>query len=443
MPGKNVKIAIIGFGTIGTGVAKIILKNADHIYHKTSLKLELSHVVDIDVTRQRPVELPGGILHNSLDKVLADKEVEIAVELIGGTTIAYDVVTKLLSAGKHVVTANKALLAERGGEIYPIARKYNRCVAFEASCCGGIPIITALRTGLAANRIEAIYGIVNGTCNYILSEMFSQGKEYATALKEAQSAGFAESDPTLDVDGTDSAHKLAILAMLAFGRQINYPDIAVKGIDEVELADIEYGKEMGYVMKLLAIAEMTNERGDSEAISLRVHPAFISSEEPLAKVSGPFNGVSIFGDAVGHSLYYGRGAGMMPTASAVVADIIEVASGNSQRLFSATPGLGCEGRRGAICPIEEVRSRFYLRLFAVDKPGVFAQIARILGDKQISISACLQHESVRADSVPVVIMTHLARQGDMEQALLELNKLETIKAKPICIHVVTPPDDEA
>ncbi len=437
MQEKHVKVAIIGFGTVGAGVAKIILENADHIAHKTGIHLHLAHVVDKDLQRIRPVKLPDGILHDNIDKVLQDKEIEIAVELVGGTTFAVDLQKNLLKAGKDVVTANKALLAERGAEVYATARENGRCLAFEASCCGGIPIVGAIRTGLAANHIQAMYGIVNGTCNYILSGMSNDGKDYQTALGEAQAAGYAEADPTLDVNGADSAHKLAILATLAFGEQIEYDDIPTEGIENVDLNDIKYGKEMGYTIKLLAIAENT-----TKGLSLRVHPSFIKDDEPLAQVSDSFNAVSVFGDAVGHTSYYGRGAGMMPTASAVVADIINVARGNAANLFASAPGLGRDADPCVLCPPEEVKSRFYLRLSVADEPGVFAQIAKLLGDRKISISAVLQHEANTPNAIPVVIMTDLARQGDMDQALIEMVKLDAVKAEPICIHVVTPPVDD-
>ena len=427
---KKVKVAVIGLGTVGTGVARLLLERGDELAQKTGLQIELAHVVDTDLDRPRDVSLPRGLLHNDLEKVLADPEVSIVVELVGGTTIACDVVKRLLAAGKDVVTANKALLAERGEEIFAAARQAGRCVAFEASCAGGIPIVTALRTGLVANRIERLHGIVNGTCNYILTEMSEKATDYAQALADAQAAGFAEADPTLDVNGTDSAHKLAILAMLAFGEKVEFDAISIEGIDTVELADIRYGRELGYVMKLLAIAEATN-----GGISLRVHPAFVPEGSPLADVSGPFNAVSVLGDAVGHSLYYGRGAGMMPTASAVVADIIEVASGNGARLFAATPGLGREAPAATMCPSEELRSRYYLRLTLVDRPGVFAQVAKVLGDHGISISAVLQHESESSDAVPVVFMTARARQGDMRPALRQIEQLECSRGTPVCVQV--------
>ena len=434
---KTVHAALIGLGTIGTGVAKILTRNLDLIAARSGLNLNLKHVVDIDPVRSQAVDLPEGVFHTDVAKVIADDEVSIAIELIGGTTVATDITKQLLAAGKDVVTANKAMLAECGDEIYAVARKHNRCVAFEASCCGGIPLVGAIRSGLSANHITAMFGIVNGTCNYILSSMSNEGKEYGVALKEAQRAGFAEADPTLDINGSDSAHKIAILASLAFGCQINYDDIVFEGIESLDLVDIRFGQEMGYTIKLLAIAEQT-----AAGLSLRVHPSFICATDPLAQVNGSFNAMSIFGEEVGHTLYYGRGAGMMPTASAVVADVIEVARGNSAHLFANAPAFGQEAQAPTLCPMDAIESRFYLRLSVVDQPGVIAQVTKILGDKSISISACLQHESPHSASVPLVIMTHLASQGNVRQALAELESLDAVKDKPVCIHVVTPPLDE-
>ena len=307
MSNHEVNIALIGLGTIGTGVVRILMDNQDLIRRKTGLRLRLRHAVDIDPSRGEALGLPDGVFHTDVNRVIADESVSVAIELIGGTRIAAEITEKLLRAGKDVVTANKALLAECGKELYATARKHNRCIAFEASCCGGIPLVSAIRSGLPANHISAMYGIVNGTCNYILSAMSNEGKDYDVALKEAQQAGFAEADPTLDINGSDSAHKLAILASLAFGCQIDYDKIAFTGIEDLNLEDIRYGQEMGYAIKLLAIAEQTD-----QGLSLRIHPSFISVSDPLAQVNGSFNAMSIFGDEVGHTLYYGRGAGMMP-----------------------------------------------------------------------------------------------------------------------------------
>src|SRR4030042_1352630 len=329
MAEQVVKVGIVGFGTVGTGTAKLIAENADAIAARAGIRLELACVVDIDTTSERPVKLPDGVLTDDLNRFLNDDTIQIGVETIGGTDIAKDVQLKMLEAGKDVVTANKALLAEHGNELYRAAHKYGRCIAFEASCAGGVPIISAIRTGLAANNITAMYGIVNGTCNYILSNMTFKNEDFNEAIAQAQDKGYAEANPTLDISGGDSAHKLAILSSIAFGYEILLEDIFVEGIEAVSKDDIRYGGEMGYILKLLAIGQ---KKKDGK-VSLRVHPSFISRDNPLARVSGPFNAISIFGSAVGQVMYYGRGAGMMPTASAVVGDIIDVAMGNSGTSF--------------------------------------------------------------------------------------------------------------
>ena len=376
MAERTVKVGLVGFGTVGCGAAKLILQEADSIAAKTGLRLELACVVDSDTQSPRPVKLPDGILTNDLDKLLKDDTIAVGVELVGGTNAAKNIQLKILKAGKDVVTANKALLAEYGNELMQCARQNGRCIAFEASCAGGIPIISAIRTGLAANNITAMYGIVNGTCNYILSNMTSKGEDFAEALAQAQKKGYAEADPTLDINGGDSAHKLAILASIAFGCEITLDDIFVEGIEAISRDDIRYGGEMGYCLKLLAIGQKNRDN----RISLRVHPSFISKDNRLAKVDGSFNAVSIFGSAVGQVMYYGRGAGMMPTASAVVADIIDVALGNSATTFSH---LNLKPRKEVAPLIDKISSlisRFYIRLMAKDQPGVFAQVGKILAE---------------------------------------------------------------
>lgn len=439
MQEKNIKIGLVGFGTVGAGVAKIILENANAIAAKTGLRLELACVVDADLKRPRPVKLPDGLLTNDLNRLLNDKSISIGVELVGGTKIAKDIQLKMLAAGKHVVTANKALLAEHGAELYAAAHKNDRCIAFEASCAGGIPIISGIRTGLAANDIKAMYGIVNGTCNYILSNMTSKGADFADALAQAQQKGYAEADPTLDISGGDSAHKLAILASIAFGCQISMDDIFVEGIQHVSKDDVRFGGEMGYCLKLLAIAE----KNDKGRISLRVHPSFISKENRLAKVDGSFNALSIFGHAVGNVMFYGRGAGMMPTASAIVADIIEVALGNSATTFKNLNLKPHAEIAGSIDKIDNLVSRFYIRLMVKDQPGVFAQIGKVLADNAISISGVLQHEATGQDNtVPVVVTTHPNRQDKITATLKGLASLDTVCAKPVCIRIVDIPEDK-
>ncbi len=436
---KRVRVGLVGFGTVGSGVAKLILEDADCIAAKMGVRLELACVVDVDTERTRCVQLPAGVLTNDLGRLLEDKSISIGIELVGGTTIAKDVQLKMLRAGKDVVTANKALLAAHGAELYQVARENGRCIAFEASCAGGIPIIAAIRTGMAANRITGMYGIVNGTCNYILSSMSSRDEKFAQALAKAQKLGFAEADPTLDISGGDSAHKLAILASIAFGYQITLEDIFVEGIDRIAREDIRYGREMGYCLKLLAIGQR-NEQGK---ISLRVHPSFIGADTPLARVDGSFNAISIFGNAVGETLYYGRGAGMMPTASAVVADLVDVALGNSRTTFEHLRLRPRSEAAAMIEKIDESVSRFYIRVMARDKPGVVAQYGKILGDHQISISGALQHEGTGPDNtVPVVITTHKTQEKNMAAALKELARQDIISGRPVCVRIVDIPQDK-
>ncbi len=438
MAEKLVRIGLVGFGTVGSGVAKLIQQQADTIAAKTGLRLELGCVVDVDTETPRPVTLPDGVLTNNLDSLINDESIEIGIELIGGTTIAKDIQLKMLSTGKDVVTANKALLAEHGTELYQAARKNNRCIAFEASCAGGIPIVSGIRTGLAANNITAMYGIVNGTCNYILSNMSTRDEEFDEALAQAQAKGFAEADPTLDIGGGDSAHKLAILGSIAFGCEIKLEDIFVEGIEAISKEDIRYGQEMGYCLKLLAIGQ----RNADNRISLRVHPSFISENNRLAKVDGSFNAVSLIGSAVGQVMFYGRGAGMMPTASAVVADVIEVALGNSATAFRHLHLQPRDVTEPLIEKIGELQSRFYIRLMAADQPGVFAQIGKILADNEVSISGVLQHEGTGPDNtVPVVITTHRSLQSKVSAALEGLNNLDTVCSQPVCIRIVDIPED--
>lgn len=433
-----VRIGLVGFGTVGTGVAKLLLEDSEAIYRRTGIRLELACIVDQDLKTPRKISTPKGLLTDDLGRVLDNPDIKIAVELVGGVKKAKDIQEKMLNAGKHVVTANKALLAEHGQSLFDLAHKQNKCIAFEASCAGGIPIISALRTGLAANRITALYGILNGTCNYILTNMTQKGLDFPTALLQAQQKGYAEADPTLDINGTDAAHKLAILAGLAFGYQFNMKDISIEGIDSIQIEDIRNAQEMGYILKLLAIGQ-ANQAG---AVSLRVHPSLIHEDTPLARVGGPFNTLSVFGHAVGNTMYFGRGAGMMATASAVVADIIEIAMGNSQRLFESMPMLRYP-EKPKIQSIDDITSRYYIRMMAKDKPGVTASYARILGNHNISISGAIQHEGIGPDNtVPVIVTTHPTQQKNMNAAVEELSRLDVISGKPICIRIVEIPEDK-
>ena len=439
MAEKQVRVGLVGFGTVGSGVARLILEEVERIAVKTGVRLELACIVDTDTESARPVKLPKGILTKDLNRLLNDDSIQIGVELVGGTDAAKDVQLKMIEAGKDVVTANKALIAEHGNELYEAAHKNSRCIAFEGSCAGGIPIISAIRTGLTANNITAMYGIVNGTCNYVLTEMTSKGEGFSEALAQAQEKGFAEADPTLDISGGDSAHKLAILASIAFGYEIKLDDIFVEGIEAISKDDIRYGGEMGYILKLLAIGQ----KDKDGKVSLRVHPSFIAKDNALARVGGPFNAISVFGSAVGQIMFYGRGAGMMPTASAVVADIIDVAIGNSIRTFRH---LHLKPRSEIESLIEKVGncvSRFYIRVQAKDQPGVVASYSKVLGDHDISISGALQHEGRGPDdTVPVVITTHPTQEKNVTAALCELEELDVLSGKPVCIRIVDIPEDK-
>ena len=431
---KDNGIAIVGCGTVGGAVAKSLTDSADYLAQRVGARLVVRGIVDVNFDHARELGLDEELLCEQLEPLLERDDVQIVVELVGGTTAARDIVARALRAGKHVVTANKALLAHHGSELWALARENEVCIAFEASCAGAIPIISTLTGALAADRVEAIYGIVNGTCNFILTAMTEQQQSYADALAAAQQRGLAEADPALDVNGTDSAHKLAIMAALAFGRQIDFDKIYVEGIDQLQLQDIRYGGELGYVIKLLTIA-----RWQEKGLSLRVHPAFIATRHPLARVSGPFNAISIYADNSGHTMYYGRGAGGQPTAAAVIGDIASVSLGNAQRKFASLGIWPDRSQPAEQLDPEAVRGRYYLRLQVADRPGVFATIARILGDRQISISSALQHEpagDVQAEGVPVVITTHEALEGSVRAAQKELNELEPIKAPCVCIRMV-------
>ncbi len=426
-------VAIVGCGTVGGATATILSRDAGILRERLVPELELKYIVDIDFAVARNCGLDESLFCDDLDKALADDSVGVIVELVGGVTFAKEVVERAVRAGKHVVTANKALLAYHGDELYALARDNGVCIGFEASCAGGIPIIRAICDGLVSNRIDALYGIVNGTCNYILTEMTQKGQSYADALAEAKADGLAEADPTLDVGGGDSAHKLTIMAALAFGRKIDFDSIPVAGIDSLELCDVQYGRELGYVVKLLAIAEH-----QTGGVSLRVRPAFLPMSHPLAWVSGPFNAVSVFGHAAGHTMYYGRGAGGMPTASAVVSDIAAIAMGTAQATFTQLriwPDLSQQANQ---LTSDEIRSRYYIRVTVEDTPGVLAKMATVLGDNDISIRSVLQHEltSPCGDAVPVVITTHEAIEGNVRKAIEQIDAMNTTKAKTVCIDIV-------
>ncbi len=422
-------IALLGCGTVGGGVAKLLLEQKERLAARAGRPLVLRRIVVRDPNKPRAVPLPRELVTTDLRAVLNDPSIQLGVELVGGTDFARRAIVDLLAAGKDVVTANKALLAQHGSEIFDAGRKHGRAISFEASVAGGIPIIAALSESLAANQILSLQGILNGTCNFILTGMTEFGHGYAEALREAQQRGYAEADPTLDVDGTDAVHKLAILAQIAFGVTVPLSAIERRGIIDVQELDIRYAGELGYVIKLLAEA-WSHER----QLALHVEPCLLKKPTPLAQVRSAYNAIRVIGDAVGDTLYYGQGAGQMPTASAVGGDIIDMAVGRAQctfktlRLWSGN-GIGVSFRPSAL-----VRTRFYLRVMVADKPGVLADIARILAEHHISISSVIQHEAPdeqEGDEVPLVIMTHTALVGDFRAALEEINRLDTVAAPAV------------
>jgi len=410
------EIGLVGFGTIGTGVAKILYGKAEMLRAKTGLDISLSRICDIDIATPRDVEVPEDALTTNADELLADPDISLIIELVGGTAFARELILKALEAGKPVVTANKALLAEHGLELFQKAKEKGVSLSFEAAVGGGIPIIGSLLNGYLANDIDTIIGIVNGTCNYILTKMTNDNQPYEEALTEAQERGYAEKDPTLDVGGGDSAHKLAILARLGFGVDFDFDNIYIEGIDGAQLYDLHCADELGYVLKLLAIAKHTGGR-----VELRVNPTLLPKQHPLAGVSDVFNAVWVHGDAVGNSMLYGRGAGEMPTASAVVADVIDTLLGRARRAFQALSLFPGTTPRVQLKDISEIETCYYLRFMAVDRPGVLGEISGALGRHEISIASVIQRgRGAPGKEVPIVMLTHRAHEGSLLRALKEV-----------------------
>ncbi len=423
-------VAVIGCGIIGSAVSDALLKETALFRQRAGVTLQLRHVVERDLERAKKAGMPAKLITSDFDAVLKDRQTHVVVELIGGLEPARTFVLKALKAGKHVVTANKYLLAVHGHEILHAAKRAKRCIQFEASCGGAIPIIAALTQSLLANDISRVVGIVNGTCNYILTQMTQNGQSYADALAGAQAAGFAERDPTFDVNGTDSAHKLAILSSLAFGAEVPFDKIERTGIDTLSDIDLKFAKEFGYTCKLLAIGEKT-----ANGLSLRVHPTFVSADQLLANVHGSFNAISVHGHAAGQTVYFGRGAGGKPTSSAVLSDIIDIALGTAPLRFEKLPLLTKNAQLPFI-PATQIISRNYLRVTALDVPGVMAQITNILSKHKISLAGLNQHESKAGQPVPIIITTHEAKDGDILKALAEIDQLKPITANTIRIRVL-------
>ncbi|HXJ49873.1 MAG TPA: homoserine dehydrogenase [Burkholderiales bacterium] len=429
---KPINVGLLGIGTVGRGTWDVLTRNADEIQRRAGRAIRISVVADKALEHAK--KIVGGRAEVTPDAfdVARSKDVEIVVELIGGYTVAKELVLEAIAHGKHVVTANKALLATHGNEIFAAAQKRGVMVAFEASVGGGIPIIKALREGLAANRIEWIAGIINGTSNFILSEMRDKGLAFEAALKDAQARGYAEADPTFDIEGVDAAHKLTILSALAFGIPMQFKSVYTEGISKLTKADIGYAEELGYRIKLLGITRRARS-GIAQGIELRVHPTLVPARRLIANVEGVMNAILVKGDAVGATLYYGAGAGAQPTASAVVADLVDVT-----RLITAdpehrVPHLAFQPDRlssDPVLPIGEVETSYYLRMRVLDRPGVLADITRILADSAISIEAMVQKEPGEGESrVDIVMLTHLALEKNVELAMGKIERLSSVEGR--------------
>ncbi len=431
---KEIQVGLIGFGTVGAGVVKILQSNADVIEKRMGTKIVLKRVADVDTTRDRQVSLTPGTLTPDARQVTDDPDIKIVMELMGGIEPAKEYILKAIRNGKHIVTANKALLALHGHEIFSEALKGGVDVGFEASVGGGIPLIRSIKEGLVANRIESIFGILNGTSNYILSKMTDEGLEFKKVLKEAQAKGYAEADPTYDIQGIDAAHKLTILIRIAFGMDFRFEDVFIGGISEITPMDIQFSRKFGYRIKLLAIAKM-----DKGRIEARVHPTMIPEAHLLSTVEGVFNAIYIKGDAVGPTLFYGQGAGQMPTGSAVVSDLVELGRNFLVKAEGCrVPPLSFQDSAIEKVPpkkMDELVMPFYMRFSALDRPGVLSRVSGVLAQHDISIASVIQEGRQTTGTVPIVMMTHEAKEKNVHDALSKINRLEDIAGKTILIRV--------
>ena len=437
---KRVNVAIVGYGVVGNGVAKILEEDKDLILKKSGVEINLKKVFTRNWDKKFKYPLKEEKKAYSLDEILEDKDIDIVVELTGGIDFPYKLIKEAILRGKHITTANKALLAERGKEIFNLAEERNVRIGFEASVAGGIPIIRALREGLVGNEILKIYGILNGTTNYILTEMNEKGKSFDEVLKEAQRLGYAEADPTLDINGVDAGHKISILASLSFGGFLNFEDVYIEGIDSIEKMDIQLGKELNYTLKLLAIAKSYK----NNEVEVRVHPTFIPSSHPLAKVDGVYNAVMVEGSNVGECMFYGKGAGSLPTASAVVSDIVDIAKSVSLgigREIEIT-SMNWEHKDLNLKKVSDFYTRYYIRFMVPDKIGILSKIAGVFAKHNISIASVIQKDKVvnyyNGDNdgyVPLVLLTHTASENNTQSAIREIEELRLTKGKTTLIRV--------
>ena len=426
---QKLRIGIIGFGTVGAGVADGLVRNGELISRRTGILPEVAKIADLDITTDRGVDLPDDVLTTDMSDVLDSSDIDVVVELIGGVTTAKDVILRALSCGKPVVTANKALLAKHGEEIFAAAEKSNADIYYEASVGGGIPIIKVMREGLVANNFSEVVGILNGTCNFIFTQMEEANAEFEEVLAQAQDAGYAEAEPSLDVDGYDTAHKATILASLAYGEWFGMDPVTIDGIRDVTLQDIKYAGQLGYRIKLLAVIKQAKNN-----VQLRVHPALVPAESLLGNVKGVYNAVWVSGDVIGDTMYYGQGAGRDATASAVIADIMDVGLNLKTGARGRIPGFQPHSSSGQAAGENQIQTRYYLRLQARNKPGVLAEIAGVLGRYNISIASVTQQES-RGETTPVVILSYEAREADVQQALQEIRTLDVVSENPMLIRI--------
>ncbi len=427
---KNINVGLIGFGTVGSGVVKILQERKRFLKEKIGADIVLKKICDKNTVSKRLVSVDKSLLTVNANDILDDPQIDIVVELIGGIKPAGDFIRRALLKGKNVVTANKALLAEEGQELFNLARERGRSIYFEASVGAGIPVIKAIREGLVANKFQGVFGIVNGTSNYVLSQMSHENCSFEKALAEAKKRGFAEANPALDIEGIDSAHKLIILAYLCFGRFVSLKDIFVEGISRISLMDIHYAKELGWQIKLLAIAKKS---GDE--LEVRVHPTLIPLEHPLASITGINNAIYVHSDLVGSLLFYGPGAGWLSAASAVVSDIVDLTKDIRAGLFKPTLNILPDNSIKGLQKIDDIQSRYYIRFMTEDKPGVMASVSGILGKFGISIASINQKERKKAGVVPIVMVLHEAREKNIRMALARINKLSVIKDEAVAIRI--------
>lgn len=437
---QQVNLGMIGAGTVGGGVYQAIHKNGGLMASRLGVKFQITRIAVRDLKKSRPVAIPSQLLTTDWQSVVNDPNIDIVVELMGGTTLAREVVLAALKQGKPVVLANKALLSAHGEELFATAQNYGANLYYEASVAGGIPIIKVLRESLIGNRITRVYGIVNGTCNYILTRMKLEGAEFSSVLADAQRLGFAEAEPSLDVDGHDAAHKTGILASLAHGFWVNPKEIYVEGIRHISPLDIQFAAQLGYTIKLLGIVKKdgttaTRKKGAVSTVQVSVYPTLVPNAHVLASVNHVYNAILVRGDVVGDTLYYGRGAGQDPTASSVLSDLADAALDLKCSSKNRVPPFVPHERDGAVTKIDDVVSRYYLRLTVVDRPGTLARIATIFGAAKIGISSVIQPEGQFGASVPLILMIHDAPNAAMRTALAKIRRLPVVKAEPLLIRV--------